>query len=618
LSRFISIFIAAFLIGISPAAALTRAGAPAKFSIPFANSAPTGGGAGGATYPLPTNSQIGITNCAASLTDGFPPKTMQAVSAGGCAPFGQDINGILKQITQWNQQTQAGAAPVYDSSFSSSIGGYPEGSILSQSAAPYCFWISQVDNNTSNPDTGGANWTSACPGGGIGGTSTGSANAQVVTTTPFKLAVGSQIAFIAGFTNTASLQINVNGAGLVTVKNRTLSGLINMGGGEVQAGTIVDAFWDGSFWEAIGAGQPITSVNVQGGNYTVATTDCGRLILMNGTFSTITLPAPSGFALGCVITVNNSVTNRAQVLSGFPVPNLGYCGSACLWPQQTLSIYSTGSTWVPITPLTRYLVGSGITIYVAASGCNDNNDGLTSGSPMCTINTAIHMIQQSFETLAVNPAIQLADGTYNQGMLATGVGDYQSDGISILGHPGSPANVIINPPANTVGAFVRDGGVLLLNNLELSCANSGALGVNTSQFSTIDLTNVIFGSCDGHGMMEAQDGGHIDLDGGIVIVGNAGVVFFANGVGAQFEIENQVISCTGSPSVGIVAESINQAEILMPSVTFSGCGTLAGQRYVAASLGLIQTQSGNASYIPGSSSGTPTPGTLGTTGGLYQ
>src|SRR5262249_55866104 len=83
---------------ISPlvAVALTQSGLPSRSNIPGANSA-------GSSYVrvIPQASQIGITNCAASLTDGFPPLAFVPQSAGGCPPFGQDFNGILKQITQW-------------------------------------------------------------------------------------------------------------------------------------------------------------------------------------------------------------------------------------------------------------------------------------------------------------------------------------------------------------------------------------------------------------------------------------------------------------------------------------------------------------------------------------
>jgi len=127
---------------------------PTKFTIPFGNSA-------GAGYirTIPTASQIGIQNGAASLTDGFPPLTFVAAGAGGVSPFGEDMNGILKQITQWNQWQSVGGPIIWDSAQSAAIGGYPLGAIVMSGVTLGLMFISLVDNNVSDPDTGGANWT---------------------------------------------------------------------------------------------------------------------------------------------------------------------------------------------------------------------------------------------------------------------------------------------------------------------------------------------------------------------------------------------------------------------------------------------------------------------------
>jgi hypothetical protein len=60
--------------------------------------------------PIPVDSQIGINAGFASLNDGFPPLTMTPIAAGGVPPFGQDMNGILNQITEIQQWQQAEAA----------------------------------------------------------------------------------------------------------------------------------------------------------------------------------------------------------------------------------------------------------------------------------------------------------------------------------------------------------------------------------------------------------------------------------------------------------------------------------------------------------------------------
>ena len=240
---------------------------PAKLDIPFADAA-------GAGYirPIPVASQIPITPGAASLTDGFPPLNFLPEAAGGIPPFGQDMNGILNAVSAWSRWCSAGAPVSYDSAFSTAVGGYPAGALLYAAAGGF-WWINAIDNNTSDPDTGGTNWTKFAPGliyngnpnghvagtdssagsfpsmvwdyadnilwlcttggvaasavwtaaggGGVstfyGGTSTGTANAQHVTlpSSVQSFAAGSSFWFIvgAGLTNTGACTITLPAQG---------------------------------------------------------------------------------------------------------------------------------------------------------------------------------------------------------------------------------------------------------------------------------------------------------------------------------------------------------------------------------------------------------------------
>jgi hypothetical protein len=134
---------------------------PTKFQIAFGSSA-----GGGYIRTIPQGSQIGITNGAASLTDGFPPLCFIATTAGGVPPFGQDFNGLLNQMTQWTIWQQAGGLPIYDSTYVTSISGYPKNAILG-AVAGGGIWLNLVDNNSTNPDTGGANWAEILPFTGV-------------------------------------------------------------------------------------------------------------------------------------------------------------------------------------------------------------------------------------------------------------------------------------------------------------------------------------------------------------------------------------------------------------------------------------------------------------------
>ncbi|MDE2426329.1 MAG: hypothetical protein KGO96_10535 [Elusimicrobia bacterium] len=80
------------------------------------------------------------------------------IASGGAGPFGKDYNGILKQITADIQFSQTGALFPYDATFQTNIGGYPKGSMVASTSNPGYAWISTVDINTTDPDTGGAGW----------------------------------------------------------------------------------------------------------------------------------------------------------------------------------------------------------------------------------------------------------------------------------------------------------------------------------------------------------------------------------------------------------------------------------------------------------------------------
>lgn len=126
---------------------------PTKFPIPFANNA----GVGFIT-PIPQAAQTGGH---ASLFDGFPPDNFIPVGAGGIPPWGDDVNGILNQVSAWSRWASAGGAIVFDATFSAAIGGYPNGAVVQSAVIQGLQWINLSDDNTTDPDAGGAGWAAA-------------------------------------------------------------------------------------------------------------------------------------------------------------------------------------------------------------------------------------------------------------------------------------------------------------------------------------------------------------------------------------------------------------------------------------------------------------------------
>lgn len=94
----------------------------------------------------------------ASYNDGFPAITMQPKESGGLPPRGQDMNGILNELSQFNQYQQMGGTYSLDNNILTN-GGYAKNSIVFQDDGIY---RSLVDNNTddfvNNPYAIGSTW----------------------------------------------------------------------------------------------------------------------------------------------------------------------------------------------------------------------------------------------------------------------------------------------------------------------------------------------------------------------------------------------------------------------------------------------------------------------------
>lgn len=133
---------------------MEASGIPTKFPTIWGAGATTGYVR---TVPVAASATPGV----ASFTTGFPSGCFSPVAAGGVPPFGQDFNGILQAITQWNQWQQAGAPITYDATFQAAIGGYPNGAVIQSTVTPGLYWRSTTDSNTTDPDTGGAGWVIA-------------------------------------------------------------------------------------------------------------------------------------------------------------------------------------------------------------------------------------------------------------------------------------------------------------------------------------------------------------------------------------------------------------------------------------------------------------------------
>lgn len=118
---------------------------PSRISKPFAIN--------GDKNTIPVDSTTTTdSNGVATFNKGFPPVTMQPLSAGGLPPDGKDVNGVLYSVTLQQQWQNSGMGYQFNSDFASVISGYPKGAFL-PNATLSGFWVNLNEANSISPES---------------------------------------------------------------------------------------------------------------------------------------------------------------------------------------------------------------------------------------------------------------------------------------------------------------------------------------------------------------------------------------------------------------------------------------------------------------------------------
>lgn len=176
-----------------------------------------------------------------------------------------------------------------------------------------------------------------------------------------------------------------------------------------------------------GSGFNCTALSSQStvtGSPTINAGSCQYTVSWSGAFGTIVLPAASGFAAPCTITICNTNLNNgsthAALLSGFPSGSLPH-----LWPGQCVSVQLQGSAWQTVIPQPLFRPNFGVVCYADNTGSN-TNDGLVSNASTNAVldpQQCIITWRAEFDRAYVGqPTICLTGGqTYNQNTTNVGI-----------------------------------------------------------------------------------------------------------------------------------------------------------------------------------------------------
>ena len=351
-------------------------------------------------------------------------------------------------------------------------------------------------------------------------------------------------------------------------------------------------------------GVPTNALNIQTSSYAIAPTDCGKTIqagVGSTGFFTLTLPAVTGFAPTCVVTVKNGDTGRGKLLSGFPA-DLG-AGFSILWPNQTVVVAILNGTWFTLQNPGVWQAPGSVTLNVDhANGSDTNNDCLGTGVGACaTIYHAYLMMQTTVRPGSAGSA-NITD--YAETFTETPSGAFLGPTLTAGGNGGVLFLNLNGATWNTAGITIDDGSVISMNGGTIQCSGSGQTAVSVPKGGLFVIsTNLIFGACTAGAQMQVFNGANIIADQGYTVsaIGNYHVIVNSGG---NFSVAGKAISVPNALTFSSWISGNGAANASFAGTTFTGTGAgsgSTGKKYDFHSNAII-TLSG--ATLPGATAGT--------------
>jgi hypothetical protein len=252
-------------------------------------------------------------------------------------------------------------------------------------------------------------------------------------------------------------------------------------------------------------------------------------------------------------------------------------------------------------------------IYYVRTDGNDSNDGLanTSGGAFLTLNKAV-AVASILDFNGFSLTIQIGDGTYSLGaspLILPSIANGAK--ITIQGNTSNAASVVLTSTSasGTIQAYDAIGSYFL-RWLTITNTNNGH-GIFNSN-SIIGYERLVFGSVGtGYHVINSDGGRTGNLFNGsyypYTISGGATGHAYNTGSGSIFICAVGTVTISGTPAFSntfCLTENAAYSNFFAP--TFSGSAT--GKRYDVKANGVINTNGGGASFLPGNIAGTAATG----------
>lgn len=306
-----------------------------------------------------------------SYDQGFPVSYSTPVGSGGLNFPRAQHNQILKDITSALQlMQQNGAFSFITTAMNGGVNPYSYnlGAIcvldISDGNGPQ-IWRSTAKNNTTTPGAGGSHWVPIGSTSNLfdGGTSTGSANTQIVTTLQgnFTNAAGNVVTWLSGFSNTSVMTLTVDGV-TVNVKAVSQSGLRNTNQGDVIANAEYMAISDGTNLQLVNPSNALQRFNNLSdlGSLATALTNLGFSFSLSGGNLVAEIPNPSN--------VSEPLILQAGILTPTPSTSSQTLTFPLTFPNNLISFVDKPFSFADNTPSDNIDVGYWLTSSISTSG----------------------------------------------------------------------------------------------------------------------------------------------------------------------------------------------------------------------------------------------------------
>ena len=256
----------------------------------------------------------------------------------------------------------------------------------------------------------------------------------------------------------------------------------------------------------------------------------------------------------------------------------------------------------------RIKLTAAVVLYVnLATGSDTANTGLTSASPFATIQHAYTWLVQNIDAAGYGMTISVA-GVATLGQQAcVGAILGQQAAVAIIG----TGSVILNSNSGTCllaleGAWISLGGTMLF---ETSGPSASCISASNGGIIILTGTGLTFGSCTNAHINVGAGGSISQSNTAYTVSGGGAFHLISQGAGANLSWAAGAITFSAAVtfSSGFACGSL-LGFCQVVGTGFTNPSNVSGPRYAANYNGIVFTNGGGASFLPGSTAGSTTTG----------